>query len=157
MTPPYGGGFRVHEGLDAEADAVDAVSLGCFKGLAGELVGGRFERDLRLTGHMERRTDRFEETCHVLGLEQAWGAPTEVNRVDRLREHGIAERGSGTGFAHLLAEVVDVVVEEVRREDVGGEVAEAALVLAERDGEVETGGFCFGWHIVIISCGFARR
>ena len=72
-----------------------------------------------------------------VGWEEAGGAAAEVEGVDVGGEGG-AEAGGCLGcVGDLLADLVDVGGHLAPGEGVGAEVAEGALRLAERDGEVE--------------------
>ena len=81
-----GGALAIDEGLDAEADAVDSVELGCGEDGVGDLAGGGFEGDFCVGGEGEVAMQRREDAFELSGLKQAGSSSAEVDGVDSAGE-----------------------------------------------------------------------
>src|SRR5512133_1101828 len=99
--------FTIDEGLDSEADAVDADTDEGGQGLIGKLTGGALDGDLSVRIDGEAGVDGGEELVDEVGFEQAWGAAAEIDGVDgsgQVRAEGFAPLAS---LVHLGDEALD--------------------------------------------------
>lgn len=101
-------GFVIDEGLDAEADAVDAGVGKSSEGGIGELAGGALHGDLGVGLHGELIANSGEEAVDEIRFEQAGGAPAEINGVDAQRQVNGERIGPFAGVLHLIDEALNV-------------------------------------------------
>src|SRR5689334_20408457 len=106
--------FQLDEGLDAEADAIDAGFDPRARLLRSDCAGGRFERgfDPGTCGN------QVEDGTESAGGHAAGGAPAEINSL-RLPIPGVG--------GDLLSESVQVTRLQLARKDARGEIAVCTL------------------------------
>ena len=137
MEPTYGGALPIDEALDSQADAVHAPELQLVKRLVGHLPRSALDGKLRFCGHLKLGVDRCDDLREQVRLQQRRRSPTKVDRVQPVGQVGLMQVRPRTCLAYLQAEPIDITLRALCRKDPGGEVAEATLRLAERDGKVQ--------------------
>jgi len=129
--------FAVDEGLDAEADAVDADGLEGGEGVVGDLTGGTFDGDFGVGMDRKLVAHGGEEALEVFGSEEAGSsAPEEdgVYGVGQFEAQFVGPVGCG---GEVLDEAVDVTGVVAGWVNAGSEVAVGAFRPAEGDGDIE--------------------
>jgi hypothetical protein len=133
-----GVGFAVDEGLDAEADAVDAGGGEGIDGFRRNLAGRALDGDLGFGIDGEIGTDCVEEAVDEVGREERRRAAAEVDGIDVARQVEMALGGPGRGGGEVVGEAVDVAFMLAGGVNAGGKVAVSTLRTAKRDGNVDS-------------------
>ena len=102
--------------------------------------GAHSDGDLGCGADPEVLAKRAEDAADVRGREEAGGSAAEIDGVDVVGEMSSERLGTRACVRDLSDEPVHVGGHPAGRECVRGEVAEAALGAAERNGEVEPEG-----------------
>jgi hypothetical protein len=110
-----GGTFAIHERLDAEADAIDAETLGLVQDEISNLSGRGLEGDFSVGGEIKVLMERGEDVAKLSWFEEAGGSTAEVEGVDDPRQAGIEASSGGGSIIDLGTELGNVALNRCRR------------------------------------------
>ena len=100
--------FAIDEGLNAEADAIDAGLGERVEGGIGELAGSALDRDLGIGLDGEFGANGGKEPRDQVRREQAGRSAAEIDRVDAGRQVGAKVFAPLARAAHLIDEALNV-------------------------------------------------
>ncbi len=101
-------GFAINEGLNAEADSIDACLGQRIEGCVGYLAGSALDGDLGIGLDRELRADGGEKLRNQIRLKQAGCSAAEIDGIDAGREICAKVLAPLARAAHLIDEALDV-------------------------------------------------
>ena len=103
-------GFAIDEGLDAEADALDAALNKGLQRVVGDLAGSTFDVDLGCGIEAEFGVHGSKQLPNQVGTEQAGRTAAEVDGINAAREMNGHLRGPGGSSAQVFDDAGDIAL-----------------------------------------------
>src|SRR5579859_251738 len=137
MQPSDRSYLFIHERLRAETHSVRPHLEQCVENLGTKRSGGAFNRDFSVGPYFKSMVERVKKLAQVLRGEHRRSPSTQVDRIYFFFKRSTKRMGQTFCVRYLHLDSFHISIHLVAREDTGGEIAEAALRAAKRNGNVD--------------------